>query len=183
MPPLLHYGGIMKTETWKDIPGYEGKYQVSNLGRVKSLSRLINGANQFSFYAWTSRERILRPGRHDKGGHLSIMLNSPRKCCLVHQLVVRAFVGEKPEGNVVLHVNGDPCDNRLENLRYDTQSENVLDVYRQGKAWKKLSIDDVEAIRFGLACGISCSDLGRMYNVGRQAISKIKNEERYQWLK
>ena len=111
------------------------------------------------------------------------MLNSPRKCCLVHQLVVRAFVGEKPEGNVVLHVNGDPCDNRLENLRYDTQSENVLDVYRQGKAWKKLSIDDVEAIRFGLACGISCSDLGRMYNVGRQAISKIKNEERYQWLK
>ena len=125
----------------------------------------------------------LRPGRTDKYGHLSVVLNNPRKTWLVHQLVMLAFVGEPPEGMYVLHSNGNPSDNRLSNLRYDTQSENVLDVYRQGKAWKKLTAEDVGGIRFGLSCGISCTELGQMFGVGHQAISKIKNGERYQWLK
>ncbi len=169
-------------EIWKDIPGYEGKYQVSNMGRVKSLSRIIQGRNQFGSFEWRSPELYLRPGRTDKYGHLSVVLNDPRKSRLVHQLVMLAFVGEPPEGMYVLHSNGNASDNRLSNLRYDTQSENVLDVYRQGKAWKKLTIEDVGGIRFGLSCGISCRELGRMFGVGHQAISKIKNVERYQWL-
>jgi hypothetical protein len=59
------------------------------------------------------------------------------------------FVGAPPDGMEVLHNNGDPTDNRLENLRYGTRTENILDVYRQGKVWRKLSVDDVQAI--GLA--------------------------------
>lgn len=169
-------------EIWKDIPGYEGKYQVSNMGRVKSLSRIIQGRNQFGSFEWRSPELYLRPGRADKYGHLSVVLNNPRKSRLVHQLVMLAFVGEPPEGMCVLHSNGNASDNRLSNLRYDTQSENVLDVYRQRKAWKKLTVEDVGGIRFGLSCGISCTELGRMFGVGHQAISKIKNGERYQWL-
>lgn len=169
-------------EIWKDIPGYEGKYQVSNMGRVKSLSRIIQGRNQFGSFEWQSPELYLRPGRADKYGHLSVVLNNPRKSRLVHQLVMLAFVGEPPEGMCVLHSNGNASDNRLSNLRYDTQSENVLDVYRQRKAWKKLTVEDVGGIRFGLSCGISCTELGRMFGVGHQAISKIKNGERYQWL-
>lgn len=176
--------GVKKVEEiWKDIPGYKGKYQVSNMGRVKSLSRIICGSNQFKTFQWKSSERILRPGRHDKYGHLSVMLNDPRQCCMVHQLVMLAFIGNPPMGMCVLHANGDAADNRLYNLRYDTQSENVIDVFRQGKAWKKLTVDDVESIRFGLYCGISCTELGQMFNVGHQAISKIKNGERYEWLK
>lgn len=170
-------------EIWKDIPGYEGKYQVSNMGRVKSLSRIIQGRNQFGSFEWRSPELYLCPGRADKYGHLSVVLNNPRKSRLVHQLVTLAFVGEPPEGMCVLHSNGNASDNRLSNLRYDTQSENVLDVYRQRKAWKKLTVEDVGGIRFGLSCGISCTELGRMFGVGHQAISKIKNGERYQWLK
>ncbi len=170
-------------EIWKDIPGYEGKYQASSMGRIKSLSRIIQGRNQFGSFEWRSPEIILRPGRTGKYGHLSVVLNAPRKTRLVHQLVMLAFVGEPPEGMYVLHSNGDASDNRLSNLRYDTQSENVIDVFRQGKAWKKLTIEDVEEIRFGLWCGISCTELGAMFGVGRQAISKIKNGERYQWLK
>lgn len=169
-------------EIWKDIPGYEGKYQVSNMGRVKSISRIIQGRNQFGSFEWRSPELYLRPGRADKYGHLSVVLNNPRKSRLVHQLVMLAFVGEPPEGMCVLHSNGNASDNRLSNLRYDTQSENVLDVYRQRKAWKKLTVEDVGGIRFGLSCGISCTELGRMFGVGHQAISKIKNGERYQWL-
>lgn len=170
-------------EIWKDIPGYEGKYQASNMGRIKSLSRVIQGRNQFGYFEWKCAEKILRPGRHDQYGHLSVVLNDPRRSYMVHQLVMMAFVGEAPEGMCVLHTNGDAADNRLANLRYDTQSENVLDVFRQGKAWKTLTIEDIEQIRFGLACGFSCTELGLLYGVGHQAISKIKNGERYQWLK
>lgn len=170
-------------EIWKDIPGYEGKYQVSSMGRVKSLSRTISGRNQFENFSWRCSEKLLSPGRHDKYGHLSVVLNNPRKSYMVHQLVMMAFVGDAPKGMCVLHSNGDAADNRLSNLRYDTQSENVLDVYRQGKAWKTLTVEDVESIRFGLYCGISCKELGLMFGVGHQAISKIKNGERYQWLR
>lgn len=170
-------------EIWKDIPGYEGKYQASNMGRIKSLSRMIQGRNQFGHFEWKCAEKVLSPGRHDQYGHVSVVLNAPRKSYMVHQLVMLAFVGDVPEGMCILHTNGNAADNRLTNLRYDTQSENVLDVFRQGKAWKTLIVEDIEQIRFGLSCGFSCTELGRMYGVGHQAISKIKNGERYQWLK
>ena len=101
-----------------------------------------------------------------------VVLNNPRKTWSVHRLVMMAFYGESDL--YVLHANGDPYDNRLENLRYGTQTENVYDVYRQGKAWKHLTIDDVQGIRFGLFCGFSCQRLGELFGVKHQAISKIK---------
>mgnify|MGYP001334005879 CR=1 FL=1 len=170
-------------EIWKDIPRYEGKYQVSNMGRVKSLSREIHSNNQNDEFTWTSKERILKPGKHDIGNHLSVVLYNPKRTQMVHQLVMLAFVGPPPEGMCVLHTNGDATDNRLENLRYDTQSENIYDVYRQGKAWKTLTADDVGGIKFGLWCGISCTELGRMFGVFHQTISKIKKGDRHAWIK
>ena len=76
-----------------------------------------------------------------------------------------------------------PADNRLENLHYGTRRENILDVYRQGKRWRKLSIDDVQEIRFGLYCGIKGIELAAMYNVSGDTISKIKNGGSFSWLK
>lgn len=169
-------------EYWKDIPGYVGKYQVSNMGRVKSIERVINSKNQFIEFKHTSKERVLAPGRSDKCGHTSVVLNDPRKKYMVHKLVMLAFVGPIPNGMCVCHNNGISYDNRLCNLRYDTQHENVIDVYRLGRAWRSLTIDDVEAIRFGLWCGISCSELGRMFGVAHQTISKIKTGRTYSWL-
>jgi len=170
-------------EIWKDILGYEGKYQVSNMGRVKSLSREIHSNNQNGEFTWISKERILQPGKHDEGYHLSVVLHNPKRTQMVHQLVMLAFVGPPPEGMCVLHTNGDATDNRLESLRYDTQSENIYDVYRQGKAWKTLTGDDVGGIKFGLWCGISCAELGHMFGVVHQTISKIKKGDRHSWIK
>lgn len=173
----------MEKEIWKDIPGYEGKYQVSNLGNVKSLSRTIYSANQSGPIIFQTKERILSPGKHDKCGHLSVVLNNPRKSYLVHKLVMLAFIGTPPPGKVVCHNNGDATDNRLENLRYDTQTENVLDVLHSGRPWKKLSENDVQAIRFGAWCGISTIELGLMFCVAHQTISKVLTGRTFSWLK
>jgi len=171
----------MENEIWKDIPGYEGKYQASALGHIKSLERTVHSSNQYSSFDFTLKARLLQPGKRDKCGHLSVVLNDPRKSFGVNQLVMLAFAGEPPSGCCVLHNNGDPADNRLSNLRYDTQSENVIDVFRQGRAWKKLSAEDAEQIKFGLCCKISCRELGEMYGVTHQTISKIKNGVRFTW--
>jgi len=173
----------MENEIWKDIPGYEGKYQVSNMGRVKSLSRIVQSANQNGAFQFFLRERILRPGSHDKANHMCVVLNDPRKTYTVHQLVMLAFEGPPPPGKVVCHNNGDATDNRLSNLRYDTQRENVIDVFRLGRAWKKLTAEDVEAIRFGRSTGITCKELGLMYGVAHQTISKVTKGVTFTWVR
>ena len=101
-------------EIWKDIPGYEGKYKVSNLGRVKSLERKVRSVNRYSgkeFFR-TVRERILKPGPANTG-HLYVVLGHGEAGKPVHQLVMKAFVGEAPQGMEVRHLNGNPKDNRL----------------------------------------------------------------------
>jgi hypothetical protein len=174
----------MKNEIWKDIPGYEGEYQASTMGRIKSLKRIAVSKNWYTgkpFYR-TVPERILKPGRYCKCGHVSVILRRGTNGKPVHQLVMKTFVGEPPEGMEVLHLNGIPTDNRLSNLRYGTRTDNILDVYRQGKLWRKLSTDDVGAIRFGIWCGIRGSDLAAMYGVSQSIISAIKHGRIFSWL-
>lgn len=83
----------------------------------------------------------------------------------------------------VLHKNGNPRDNRVENLSYGTRTENILDIYRQGGVWRKLSLDDVEAIRSGICCGIKGVELAAMYEVSSNTISRIKHGGSFSWLK
>lgn len=172
-------------EIWKDIPGYEGRYQASTMGRIRSLDRMVRGVCHFTgkeFYRKV-KGQILRPGRFCKCGHVSVVLGHGAIGSPVHQLVMKTFVGEPPEGMEVLHENGDPTDNRLENLRYGTRTENILDVFRQGKAWRKLSVDDVQAIRFGFYCGISGVELSKMFGVSQSIISAIRKGRIFSWLK
>lgn len=173
----------MVNEIWKDVPGYEGKYQVSNMGNVKSLGRLIHSSNQTGPITFHTRDHLLKPGVRDKCGHLAVVLNAPRRSYLVHQLVMAAFKGPTPTGMVICHNNGVASDNRLINLRFDSQRENVLDVLHSGRAWKKLTEDDVQAIRFGAWCGITTAELGLMFGVAHQTISKILTGRTFSWLK
>lgn len=117
-------------EIWKDIPGYEGLYQVSNIGRVKSF-----------YYYGGERERIMKP--LDVGqGYLRVALykNKKEKSHYIHALVLWAFVKERPKGLECNHLNGDKHDNRLENLEYCTRAENNLHFYRVlGKGYNKPS--------------------------------------------
>lgn len=172
-------------EIWKDIPGYEGRYQASTEGRIRSIDRTVFSKNRYTGkpFARRIKGQILRPGRFCKNGHISVVLGHGAAGSPVHQLIMRTFVGMAPAGCEVRHKNGNPRDNRLCNLEYGTRTENILDVYYQGKAWRKLDIEDVAQIRFGLFSGIQGSELAKMYRISESSISKIKLGRTFSWLK
>ena len=118
-----------KGEIWKDVPGYEGLYMVSNFGRVKSLSRLVyNGHCMVK-----TNDRILIPNTLAKGySQVTLYNGKKRKSFQVHRLVGSAFmpnINNKPQIN---HINGNKQDNRLENLEWCNNSENQLHAWRTG---------------------------------------------------
>ena len=116
-------------EKWLPVVGYEGHYEVSDHGRVKSLARKLPVAGS----GWRNyRERILRPSF---AGHPHVVMVTPtgeQRTETIHRMLMAAFVGPCPEGMEVRHLNDVKDDNRLENLAYGTASENMLDRVRNG---------------------------------------------------
>lgn len=112
----------MQKEQWKPVVGFEGLYEISSLGRVKSLNRKakIWGGN-----IRTVNERILKPGLGSHG-YLTVNLsrNGKFKVCTIHRLVARAFLKEFSEELEADHIDGDRMDNSSENLRMVTPSQN-----------------------------------------------------------
>ena len=110
-------------EIFKDIPGYEGIYQVSNLGEIKSLSRVrFNGMG----YCLT-KDKLLKKSISQQGYYyVTLCIDKNKKNFNVHQLVAMAFLNHIPCGfNLVVdHINDNPLDNRLENLQVVTQRFN-----------------------------------------------------------
>lgn len=119
-----------KAERWADVPGYEGYYQVSDAGRVKSLKRTVPMRDGRTYRVGG---KILRtkPG---PGGYTIVCLSKDGTEWgeLLHRLVLAAFVGPCPPGMECCHEDGDPADNRLENLRWDTKTSNQQDRRKHG---------------------------------------------------
>jgi hypothetical protein len=130
-------------EVWKDVPNYEGLYQVSNLGNVKSLERF---AKHHHGDLRIVREKILSKNPVNRG-YLSVKLskNGKKKKGIIHQLVAMAFLGHVPNGNIMVvdHINNVNTDNRLENLQIITNRENTSKDRKGGTSqyigvcWKK----------------------------------------------
>lgn len=118
-------------ENWADIPNWFGLYQISDLGRVRSLGRL---------------KRILKPHKL-KNGYLTVGLcrGLKRRTFYVHFLVLGSFSGLKPKGLECCHNNGVRQDNKLRNLRYDTRSSNALDRWKHGTMTPKRGEDHYQA--------------------------------------
>lgn len=112
-------------EIWKDIQGYEGLYQVSNLGRVKSLGRNVKRPLTKIGYVWQP-EKILKPNK-TKYGYLKITLrkNNKSKYFTVHRLVAITFIPNPENKPQIDHINADKTNNSVNNLRWVTCKENI----------------------------------------------------------
>lgn len=164
-------------EIWKDIPGYEGMYQASNLGRVKSLK-------------W-NREKIMKLS-NIKGGYLGTALSKDKKqrTFYTHQLLAITFLGHTVNGNksVVDHIDEDKTNNRLNNLQIISHRENLVkgNLTRKtsskytGVCWSKVANKWVARIYMDvkykhLGCFIIEEDAAEAY---QNALKQIQTKEK-----
>lgn len=111
------------TEEWRPIPGFEGMYEVSDIGRVKSLAK-IRVLPSGGEYKWPTR--IMSPARHYKGHlYVHLQIGGIKTKGYVHRLVAMAFIPNPESKPFVNHKNGDKRDNRCSNLEWATESENT----------------------------------------------------------
>ena len=148
----------MSVEFWKDIEGFEGKYQVSNTGKVKSLN-----------YNNTGKQRELKQ-KVNRYGYYEVKLskNNKTKDFLVSTLVAKAFIGKKNEDMEVMHI-GDTKQNNVENLKYGYRSQIIFNTYkrnkREGSPTKyKVSYDKKKYSSF--------SEMAREHNIKEEAFFK-----------
>jgi hypothetical protein len=166
-------------EEWKDIVRYEGYYQVSNLGKVKSLG------NEFS-----RKERLLKPSLQSKG-YLTVVLqkNGIRNMVLVHRLVAEYFVSNPLNKPQVNHINGVKTDNNIENLEWVSHRENLDHAIKNNLTLKgeenrnsKLKDVDVVKIHSLLQKGITTKELSESYNVSYSTIDGIRTNRYWKHL-
>lgn len=117
------------SEEWRPVVGFEGYYEVSDQGRVRSITRRVpSGRGRTRIAAG----RILSPTTGDPYRKVTFKVGGQQTGRNVHRLVALAFLGPCPDGMEVCHINGDHKDNRLSNLRYDTHSANQRDTVAYG---------------------------------------------------
>lgn len=173
------------TEEWRDVVGYEGLYEVSSRGRVRSVARTIVVTNELCGTHTRHLRSIIRKLRDNKDGYKIVGLWNPSMVTRpVHGLVAEAFIGPRPEGMQIRHLNGVKDDNQVSNLRWGTGVENTQDKRDHGTmrigekhARSKLTDEQVVDIRKAYAAGRGLSDLGRQYGYSPAGIQAIVRRE------
>lgn len=128
----------MSKEEWRDVPGYEGMYQASSLGRVRSLNRTITCWNGKVMVEKHLTGTVLRPSV--RSGYEHVCLS--RKTYKLHRIVASAFLGLDPSSKqVVNHLDGNSLNNEISNLEVTTQADNIRHAYNTGLNGIYVSLD------------------------------------------
>jgi hypothetical protein len=179
---------LIMEEIWKDIENFEGLYQVSNLGRIKSLKRTVLSKNQVCEFNVYLEEKIIVPGLDTwKYYRIGLSKNSVRTTIKVHREVAKAFIPNPENKKEVNHLNGLKTDNRVENLEWSTSLENMRHAYKTGLHvnWSGekanaavLTEKEVKCIRhmyFNL--GYTLKRLGLIFSISPTMVGYIKQEK------
>lgn len=178
-------------EIWKDIKGYEGLYQVSNLGRVKSLGRFHKFPNGGIYEI---KPRILKNATETSGYLFVALYNGYRKQYKIHRLVAEAFIPNPNNLPQVNHKDLNKQNNRVDNLEWCTASENIKHAFKHGvrkmpdklknmiknfdgenNPNSKLKKDEIIDIKTQINNGISYKKIAQKYNLNPNYIYLIKN--------
>lgn len=171
-------------EVWKDIPNYEGLYQASNLGRIKSLDRYVISKDYKSF----RKGKIKKPSVHENNYLYVILSNkSVEKHKLVHRLIAETFLDNPNNYSVVNHINGNKQDNKVENLEWCNHQQNSQKAWEMGlypkKKEKTHSTKKVKVIQKDLQGNIikiwdSITEVNKKLKINTTQISNcIKNKK------
>lgn len=179
-------------EKWVDIIGYEGIYQVSNFGRIKSLKRTFIKRKKGGGEMPVSMPESIRSKRLTSNGYIKIALwyNGKVKHYLVHRLVAFYFVPNPNKYKQVLHLDNNPSNARWDNLKWGTQKMNIQQAVTEGR-WHigsknnktKLKESDIPKIRKLVSEKVPSRVIGEKFNVGHSAILSIKNNKTWSHIK
>lgn len=174
--------GLVLAETWAPVPGFDGLYSVSTLGRVRSERRVVAYRGSMR----TVPERILRPGIASGYQVVRLWADGIQTHASVHRLVLEAFVGPAPDGQQGAHNDGNSMNNAVTNLRWATPKQNMADRVAHGTANRgerhgmaKLTSAEVLAIRADQRTNRAiASELG----IWPATVSRIKLRMDWAWL-
>lgn len=176
---------INQKEIWKPVVGYKGIYEVSNMGRLKSLSKTIkNSKNR----VYNTKERFFKKTLSKSGYCVASLWKNGKltSSARVHRLVMIAFVPNPIDKPFVNHINGIKTDNRVENLEWCTAKENSIHAVKNGLLnnssalgekhnYFKLTFNQVIEIRNLRNLGLSNKEIGEKFSVSTDHVSKIIN--------
>ena len=156
-------------EEWRDVVGFEGLYKVSNFGRIQTVK--------------TGKIKEQTISKTDNRPYLSLWKNNKIKVCRPHKLVLEGFVSVRPDGLECCHNDGNPQNNHLTNLRWDTPKNNHADKIKHGTTNRgeqcgtaKLTLEQVRAIRQDTRLQ---RIIAAEYGVKDNTISRIKSFKRW----
>lgn len=184
-------------EIWKDIPGYEGVYQISNIGRVKSLSRYVARGR-------AKNPNVLLPERIlaikiNRGGYQVVHLRTNKNLYpTVHKLVAMVFIDNPLGKPTVNHINGIKADNRVENLEWSTHSEQMIHAIETGlyvqpdiskyttrgsaNPISKIKEEDIPEIKRMRESGATYKSIGEHFGLGISQVFRICKNQSWNWM-
>lgn len=171
-------------EHWIPVPGYQGFYEVSDHGNVRSVDVV-----QITKAGWarSKKGRLLKQSTDRYGrNYVDLCINYKYERYYIHRLVLAAFVGPCPNNMEACHNDGNHMNNNLENLRWDTHANNLLDKIAHGTLLRgerlkqsKITADDVKQIRNLRIQGLSHKEIASRYNISREAVGRICRMENW----
>ncbi|HJZ23679.1 MAG TPA: NUMOD4 domain-containing protein [Candidatus Babeliales bacterium] len=165
-------------EVWKDIIGYEGLYQVNNLGKIKTLSGFV----RHNLYGKMKVNEKIHKEYYTSRGYVRVNLrkNNKLKTHHVHRLVALSFIPNPNNKYQINHINGIKIDNKVENLEWCTNEENRIhaisnNLIKKGELLpqSKLKNNDIMKIFEFRNQGKTQREIAMLFNIGQQTVSRI----------